>query len=355
MTATRRGLILAFVLAGLVALLSAGLAAAQPIIGSGSTFAYPAIASWSEGFEIRRADGGDFVSNDGGVSYEPIGSVGGMMRLRQPDVDFAATDAPLQPAELAARDLAQFPIIVGGVAVAVNLPDVESGRLRLPRAVLADIYLGRIAAWSDAGVTTANPGLALPDLPIQVVSRLDGSGSTRTFTRYLSLASPDWDSAHGSTTKIAWPTGISVEGSDKVIEAVAATPGAIGYVEFGQAGRAGLAVAAVENLAGAFVEPSAAAFEATAAEADWSGENDFYLLLTDVDTPDAYPITTATFALMRRSDPSGRIRRTLYYFDYALQFGSERARALSYAPLPDNVVAQVQDYWRKVLPGAEAF
>ncbi len=335
--------------------LAAVRAEAQPINGAGSTFAFPVIASWSEGFEIARADGTDFVSQDGGVSYEPIGSVGGIVRLNQPDVDFAATDAPLPPADLEARGLIQFPIVVGGLAVVVNLPGVESGGLMLPRAVLADIYLGRITDWSDPALAAANPGLALPDLPIRAVGRLDGSGSTRSFTRYLSLASEDWASAHGSNTRIDWPAAISVEGSGKVIEAVAATEGAIGYVEFGQAERAGLAAARVENLAGAFVAPDAAAFAATAAKADWRAAPDFHLLLTDVDTPDAYPITTATFALLRREDASGRIRRVLRFFDYALESGGDRARELSYVALPPSVVALVQDHWRRTLPGAEAF
>ena len=327
---------------------------AQQISGSGSTFAFPIIASWSEGFQTWRADGGDFVASEGGVSYEPVGSVGGMVRLGQPDVDFAATDAPLPPEVLAERNLAQFPIVVGGLAVVVNLPEVDRP-LRLPRAALADIWLGRIGRWSDPAIAAANPGLTLPDPPIRVVSRLDGSGSTRAFTRYLSLASPDWSTAYGSSTRIDWPAGISVKGSGRVIEAVAAADGAIGYVEFGQAERAGLVGATVENRAGAYVAPSAAAFAATAAAADWSGEGGFSLMLTDVEATDAYPLTTVTYALMRRSNSSGRARRTLYFFDYALEQGADRARALSFVPLPEALVAQVQDYWRQALPGGEGF
>lgn len=349
--------ILASALCALAILSGAGpqTAAAEPIIGSGSTFAYPMIASWSEGFQISRADGGDFVASDSGVSYEPIGSVGGMMRMQQPEVDFAATDAPLLPEDLAARDLAQFPIVVGGLAVVVNIPGVKSGDLMLPRAVLADIYLGRITRWSDAAIMAANPGLALPDLEIAVISRLDGSGSSRSFTQFLSLASADWKTAHGAATKITWPAGISVKGSGKIIETVLGTQGAISYVEYGQAARAGLSVAGVENLGGAFVLPSAEAFALTASAADWQADKDFYLQLTDVDAEGAYPITTATFALMRRSNGSQRTRDTLYFFDFALERGANRARALSFVPLPDDVVAQVQDYWRKTLPGAEAF
>jgi phosphate transport system substrate-binding protein len=328
---------------------------AEPIIGSGSTFAYPMIASWSEGFQILRADGTDFVSNDGGVSYEPIGSVGGMMRMQQAEVDFAATDAPLQPADLASRGLAQFPIIVGGVAVVVNVAGVESGQIRLPRATLADIYLGRVINWSDPALSAANPELELPDLPISVVGRLDGSGSTRSFTQYLSLSSAEWQSKFGTSTKIAWPTGISVKGTSKIIDAVSSTEGAISYVEFGQARRAGLTIAVIENLDGTFILPSEDAFSKTASAANWQDSVDFYVQLAEVRAAGAYPITTATFALMRKSDSSARTRRTLYFFDFALEKGANRARALGYVPLPDDLVAKVQDYWRKTLPGAQAF
>ena len=245
---------------------------ADPILGSGSTFAHPLIASWSEGILIERGGELGSASPDAGVDFEAVGSVAGMMRMNQPDVDFAATDAALSPEELAARDLAQFPIVVGGLAVVVNLPGVESGTLKLPRAVLADIYLGEITAWSDPGLAAANPGVSLPDMPIAPVARADGSGSTLAFTRYLAAASTEWRDRFGAATEVLWPVGSAVEGSTRVIEAVAATEGAIGYVEFGQASRAGLAVAAVENGASAFVLPSPEAFAKTASEASWSGE-----------------------------------------------------------------------------------
>ncbi|NUB45682.1 phosphate ABC transporter substrate-binding protein PstS [Fertoebacter nigrum] len=336
-------------------LMPAKTAEADPILGAGSTFAFPMIASWSEGLQIDRAGGTDYVPNDAGVDYEPVGSVGGMMRLAQPQVDFAATDAPLPPAELEARNLAQFPIVVGGLAVVVNLPGVESGQMQMPRAVLADMYLGRITRWSDAALAAANPGLTLPDLPVNVVARLDGSGSTMTFTQYLARSSADWAAAHGADTRIDWPAGISVKGSGKIVQAVQTTPGAIGYVEYGQATRAGLTTVAVENAAGAFIAPSPEAFAQTARQASWAEEQGFYLHLTGIDAADAYPITTATFALMRKGDTASRTLRTLYFFNYALERGADRARGLGYVPLPKTLVAQVQNSWRKTLPGAEGF
>lgn len=338
-----------------LALAVATAAGADPIAGSGSTFAHPLIAAWSDGLlEERGGELGD-ASIDAGVDYEAIGSVAGMMRLNQPDIDFAATDAPLDAAALAERDLAQFPIVVGGLAVVANLPGVDSGELRLPGDVLADIWLGDVTTWSDARIAAANPDLALPDLPVTVVSRMDGSGSTLAFTRFLGGGSAAWRDGPGASTTVDWPAGLRVEGSTRIVETVFATEGAIGYVEFGQASRAGLAAVLVENRAGAFVAPSTDAFALTVAAAGWSGEDGFALDLSGVADAAAYPITTATFALMRRGDRPGRTRRTLYFFDHAFEAGGPRATALGYVPLPPEFVAQVRDYWRRTLPGARSF
>jgi phosphate transport system substrate-binding protein len=112
---------------------------AEPIRGAGSTFAYPIIMKWREAFMIKQADGSDFVSQDRGVDYEPVGSLGGILRLSQPEIDFAASDAPLPPEELAKFGYVQFPIVMGGIVATVNLDDVKPGDLHLTGALLADI------------------------------------------------------------------------------------------------------------------------------------------------------------------------------------------------------------------------
>src|SRR5687768_4414264 len=159
-------------------LFGASPALAERVQGSGSTFAFPIISAWTKSFLEFRAGGSDFVADEQGVDYEPIGSLGGIMRLAQPDVDFAASDAPLPPDELAKRDLAQFPVVIGGLAAVVNLDGVQTGQLKLTGDVLAQIYLGEIVKWNDPALAALNPGINLPDLPIAVVHRSDGSGST---------------------------------------------------------------------------------------------------------------------------------------------------------------------------------
>lgn len=344
---------LAIVLFAGLLCMSASPALAQRVQGSGSTFAFPIISAWTKSFLEYRAGGTDFVIDDLGVDYEPIGSLGGIMRLAQPDIDFAASDAPLPPEELAKRDLVQFPIVIGGLAAAVNLDGVQSGRLKLTGDVIARIYLGKIIKWSDPALAELNPDITLPDLPIAVIHRSDGSGSTLTWTRYLSAANPDWKSGPGSDTLIEWPAGIGAEGTSGMLNAVQGSKGSIGYVEHGQAARLGLSVAQLGNGSGAFIAPSAEIFAKTAAAANWDPARGFYLQLTDVQAADAYPLTAATFALMHRTERSAaRTRRTLFFLSYALERGGLDAAALGYVPLPAALVEKVKNYWHEALPGA---
>ncbi|MGZ2424233.1 phosphate ABC transporter phosphate-binding protein [Rhizobium laguerreae] len=200
-------------------------AMAEPIRGAGSTFAAPIIAKWAEIYEKARMDDGDFSSPDWTVDYELVGSLAGLMRLDQPELDFAATDVPVSHDELLKHGRQQFPIVLGSVAIAVNLDGIDKGRINLTGPLLANIYLGKIQSWADPAIKAINPEISLPDQKISPVSRKDGSGTTFMFTEFLSSASPEWKAAHGADTLIAWPVGTSVEGTGDLIRAVQATKG----------------------------------------------------------------------------------------------------------------------------------
>ncbi len=198
---------------------------AEPIRGAGSTFAAPVIAEWSQAYQDARVDGGDFISPDWTVDYELVGSLAGVMRLDQPELDFAATDVPVNPADLKRRGREQFPIVFGSVAVVANINGFEIGGLRLSGPVLADIYLDKIRSWSDPAIKALNPDAALPDLKISVLYRTDGSGTTFAFTDYLSAVSAGIGARrHGADTLIAWPVGTGAEGTRALIQCGAAQP-----------------------------------------------------------------------------------------------------------------------------------
>src|SRR3569623_1160577 len=153
----------------LAGLAFAGAAAAQDVTGAGSSFVAPVLAKWAA--DYNRQTGAR-------INYQSVGSGAGIQQIGAMTVDFGASDMPLTDADLAKKDLVQFPVVIGGVIPVVNIKGVAPGQLHLDGAVLADIYLGRIGKWSDPAIKALNPGVNLPDAPIASVHRADGSGTT---------------------------------------------------------------------------------------------------------------------------------------------------------------------------------
>jgi len=321
--------------------------------GAGSTFAYPLLARWSSDYRTWTSQGGEYASAGSGLedalpsaalAYEASGSLAGIERIRQRAVDFATSDVPLSAAEIGAEELLQFPFVVGGVVVAINI-EGQGGGLRLTGPVLARIFLGSVIRWSDPAIKALNPSVTLPDSPIRVVHRSDGSGTTYNFTEYLSRVSPEWKTRAGSAFLVAWPTGIAAKGNDGVAKAVLATPNAIGYVDLAQATQLKLEHAVLQNRAGEFVTPSAASFQAAAAGVDWSAANAFNTSLLDQPGKQAYPITTTVFALIHKKPWRERSEAALDFFRWSLEHGDTAAARLGYVPLPPGLARQVENYW----------
>ena len=260
-------------------------------------------------------------------------------------VDFGATDQPLASDELAQSNLAQFPVVIGGIVPVVNLTGIAPGKLRLTGPVLADIYAGKIKRWNDPTIVQANPGVKLPDAAIAVVHRSDGSGTTFNFTHYLSQVSPSWKSGAGEGKTVAWPTGVGGKGNEGVAGYVKQIPNSIGYVEYAYVIQGGMNYAALQNAAGNFVVPNAESFSNAAESADWAHASDFNLVMTNAAGANAYPITATTFILMptHPKDPA-KSKGALDFFRYALAHGQEQAKKLDYVPLPDKLVQQIESY-----------
>jgi phosphate transport system substrate-binding protein len=262
-------------------------------------------------------------------------------------VDFGSTDAPLSPEDLAASNLGQFPSVVGGVVPVVNIEGIASGQLRLTGALLADIYLGKVAKWNDPAIVAVNPGVALPDLDIKAVYRSDGSGTTFNFVNYLGQVSPAWKDGVGeAATSVKWPTGVGGKGNEGVAAYTKQLAGSIGYVELSYALQNNLTTVSLQNAAGNWVSPSIASFQAAAASADWANAQDFNLLITNAPGADAWPIAATNFILVSKapSNPA-RARAALDFFQWGYANGDARAEELGYVPLPDALVAQVEAYW----------
>ena len=318
-----------------------GAAQAADIAGAGATFPAPVYAKWAEAYRAQTGSR---------LNYQAIGSGGGVRQITAGTVDFGATDKPLKPDDLATNGFAMFPTVIGGVVPVVNLPGMKSNQLRLTGPLVSDIFRGVVKRWNDPLIAKFNPGLALPNLPITVVHRSDGSGTSFVFTTYLSMKAPRWASEVGANDAVKWPTGLGGKGNDGVAAYVKQTPGSIGYVEYAFAKQNNLTTAQLENKAGKFVSPTAASFSAAAANAKWSAAPGFYLLLLEQPGADAWPITAATFILVRlQQEDAAKGREVLAFFDWAYKSGDAMATQLDYLPIPATVKDLVRKSWKRIV------
>ncbi|MFE4151485.1 phosphate ABC transporter substrate-binding protein PstS [Kosakonia sp. YIM B13587] len=213
-------------MAAALALSTTTVFAATNVTGAGGTFPAPVYAKWAA--EYQKQTGSQ-------VNYQGIGSSGGIKQIIAKTVDFGASDAPMSDDDLAKNGLFQFPTVIGGVVLAVNIPGVKSGELTLDGKTLGDIYLGTVKKWNDPEITKLNPKVKLPDTNINVVRRADGSGTSFVFTSYLSKVNADWASKVGKGSTVNWPVGLGGKGNDGVAAFVQRLPGSIGYVEYAYA------------------------------------------------------------------------------------------------------------------------
>jgi phosphate transport system substrate-binding protein len=309
---------------------------ATEITGAGSTFVYPVLSAWA----------GDYQKQSGAkINYQSIGSGGGISQVKAGTVDFGASDQPLSSEELAQSNIAQFPVVIGGIVPVTNLTGIEPGKLRLTGPVLADIFAGKVKTWNDPSIVKINPGVNLPSAPIAVVHRSDGSGTTFNFTHYLSQVSPSWKAGPGEGKTVSWPTGVGGKGNEGVAAYVKQLPNSIGYVEYAYVLQNGMNYASLQNAAGNFVLPSAETFSNAAATADWAKAQDFNLVMTNAPGANAYPITASVFVLMptNAKDPA-RSKAALDFFRYVLNSGQDQAKKLDYVPLPPELVKQIEAY-----------
>lgn len=334
----RKFLIFALALVSMTGSLSAnGVMAAETISGAGATFPAPLYQKWAEGYK---------QSTGNNLNYQSIGSGGGIKQIKARTVDFGASDKPLTQSELDAAGLYQFPTVIGGVVPAINIPGVPAGKLRLPGSVLADIFLGNITLWNDPAITKWNPGLRLPALPITVVHRSDGSGTTFLFTSYLSIANGQWKQKVGASDSVEWPTGVGGAKNDGVAALVRSTAGAIGYVEYAYVIKTGIPYALIASHDGTWPAPSAKAFSDATAGADWAHAPGNYLLVLNQKGANAWPITGATFILVYKNQPNAaKGTAVLKFFDFGYKNGDSNAADLFYVPLPASVKSLVRKQW----------
>jgi phosphate transport system substrate-binding protein len=310
----------------------AGLAHAEGLLinGAGATFPYPLYSKWFSEYNK--------LHPDLKFNYQSIGSGGGVKQITEKTVDFGASDAPMSEAELAkAPGVIHVPTVLGAVAIVSNgVPD----GIKLTPEIVSEIFMGKIARWNDPKILAVNPG-KLPELPITVAHRSDGSGTTAVFTDYLGKVSPEWKTKVGVGKSVKWPVGLGGKGNEGVTGIVKSTPGAIGYVELAYAKQNKLSMATLKNADGEWVKPSVEATSAAAAGVDLPA--DFRVSITNAKGKEAYPISAFTYILVYKDQTDAAKGKALVEFMWwAIHDGQKLAPPLDYAPLPKPVVAKVE-------------
>jgi phosphate transport system substrate-binding protein len=283
---------------------------AADISGAGATFPFPIYAKWADTYKKETGNT---------LNYQSIGSGAGIKQILAKTVTFGASDMPLTKEELDKNGLVQFPTVIGGNVVVVNLDGVSPGELNLDGATIADIYAGKITKWNDAKIQSQNPKAKLPDAAITVVRRSDGSGTTYVFTKFLSEVSAEWAKNIGSGTAVEWPVGVGAKGNDGVAGNVKMTKNSIGYVEYAYAKQNGLAHTTIGGK-----QPGKATFQ----DGSW-------------------PITAPTYIIMYvKPQDAAASKAALDFFEWAYAKGDAMADELDYVPLSASVKNDIRNSWK---------
>ena len=302
--------------------------------GAGASFPAPLYLKWFKTYGAQHPN----VQ----VDYQSVGSGSGVKSFLDKTVDFAASDRAMTPDEIAKVNggVQLVPMTAGAVVLAYNLPDVPN--LKLSRDAYSGIFLGKVKKWNDPIITKDNPGAKLPDQPINVVVRADGSGTSYVFTKHLSAISPEFQKTVGVDQAPNWPVGTKSKGNEGVTASITTTPGAIGYVEYGYAKSQDLHMASLQNKAGNFV--AATPDSAKAALASAQLPENMIVWVSDPEGNDSYPIVTFTWmCFYKQYTDKNKLDALKALAIYGLTDGQKDSEALGYVPLPDSIASKGQE------------
>ena len=309
--------------------------------GAGATFPYPMYSKWFSEYHKAHPD----IE----INYQSIGSGGGIRQVLAGTVDFGASDGPMTDEQLsqAKTKILHIPTVLGADVPAYNIPGV-TGELKFTPDVLAGIFMGKITSWNDPALAKANPEANLPNQPIVVIHRSDGSGTTYIWTDYLSKVSSDWQTQVGKGTSVKWPVGLGGKGNEGVAGMIRQMQGSVGYVELIYAVQNKIPYGSVKNAAGVFVKASLDSVTAAAASAK-SMPADFRVSITNAPGKDAYPISSFTWLLIpAQSKDAAKGKILADFLSWMVDDGQKMTADLTYAPLPESVAAKVKGAIKQV-------
>jgi phosphate transport system substrate-binding protein len=304
--------------------------------GAGATFPAPLYDQWQATYTTS-------VNTHVHINYNAVGSGAGITQITANQVDFAGSDAPMNPTEFAAAPgILHIPSTLGAVIPIYNIPSVGSG-LNFTAQVLAQVFNGNITAWNDTALVALNPGLAGVNHEITPVHRSDGSGTSFVFTSYLHKVAPaDWPES-GSKN---WPNNVGIGGNGNagVASGVDQNTYSIGYVELSYAkSNPNLNQGKVANKDGYFVAANETTTAAAAAgisglpagDASWNGVD-----ILNQPGANAYPIASMTYLLVYKTQSDKAKGQALANFIWwAIHNDAQQyAGGLGYAALPVSVI-----------------
>ncbi|OBK74533.1 phosphate ABC transporter substrate-binding protein PstS [Mycobacterium sp. 1274761.0] len=276
------------------------------------------------------------------LSYNPTGSGAGVEQFLAKQVDFAGSDSALKDDQVAkgtercgGNPAWNLPLVFGPVAMAYNVEGVD--KLVVSGDVLAKIFQGQIKKWNDPAIASLNSGATLPDVDIKPIYRSDSSGTTDNFQKYLAAAAPQaW--TKGAGKEFQGGAGEGAQKSSGVVQAIQATPGAIGYVEKGFAQQGGLKVAQIDSGGGAVELTDESAQKAVDSAKFKSEGQDLVLDLNALyATKEAgvYPLMLATYEIVcsKGYDPD-TAAAVKSFLTVAANQGQANLSGAGYVPLP---------------------
>ena len=309
-------------------------AAPTALKASGSTSAQPLLARWASAY----AGAGTPT-----LEYAGTGSTRGVAAMIEGVTDFGVTGVPLTDAQVRSAanvggEVLHLPVAVGAVAAVYHLP-ARGQPIRLTGPLLAAIYLGKITAWNDEAFQGANPGVAMPALPITLVRRADGCGATYQWTDYLSTVSAEWKARVGAAAEPEWPPtrAVFARGSDGVAREVARTPGALGYLELTHAAANGLSVAPLRNRHGDSVAPSPAGVRSALDSYGSDLPADLRVSLIDRPGAGSYPVVGVTWLVAYRRQTPAKAEALRRFLTWAVRDGQPHAEGLNFQPVPPTL------------------
>jgi phosphate transport system substrate-binding protein len=303
------------------------------LVGSGSTVPAPLVSKWADAYNER--------NRTIQMRYIASGTSEGVTAISHGSGDFAAGEVPLPDKERSEAGLIEIPAVVIGIVPIYNLPGIQKD-LQFSGEVLAEIFLGNIKKWDSPALTKLNPGINLPDLPINVVHRPAGKGSNYIFTEYLSKVSPKFRNQIGRGASPNWPVGKAAERSSEMVDLVRSELGSIGYVEAQYAVQSVTPSGRVLNASGNFVKASPKSLTGACLAVEAPDFDRFAASLTNAPGANSFPITSFDWLYLKtKMDDPKRAAALQAFLTWVFSEGQRIAVEDGYSGLPTPLLVKI--------------